>query len=151
MGVIRAELFFEYNILKSLKEKSIDAIIWNLIERYGIQLFGLIIGIILARLLTPADYGLIGMIGVFFVLANVFVNSGFGSAYIQKKDANETDASTIFFFNITISFFFYFVFWLTSPLIANFYNQPELVKLTRVSAIVIIIGSFGIGKFCSSA
>ena len=82
------------------KQKSIDAIICNLFQRYGNLAFKLLIGIILARLLTPADYGLIGIITVFFALARVFVNSGFGSAYIQKQDATEIDASTIFFFNL---------------------------------------------------
>lgn len=128
--------------MDSLKQKSIDAVIWNLLEKYGNQVIGLIIGVILARLLTPADYGLIGMITVFFALAMVFVNSGFGTAYIQKKDANETDASTIFFFNIFVSAFFYVILWFVAPLIANFYNQDELVNLIRVMAIVLIISSF---------
>lgn len=129
--------------MSSLKQKSIDAIIWNLIEKYGVQLVSLVIGVILARLLTPADYGLIGMITVFFVLAMVFVNSGFGTAYIQKKNATETDASTIFFFNIFISTFFYIILWFSAPLIAKFYNQEQLISLTRVSAVVLIINSFG--------
>lgn len=129
--------------MKDLKQKSIDAVIWNLIARYGIQLFSLIIGIILARLLTPADYGLIGMVTVFFALALVFVNSGFGKAYIQKKDANEVDASTIFFFNIFVSIFLYFLLWFSAPLIGGFYEQPQLKNLIRVSAIVLIISAFG--------
>ena len=71
--------------MDNLKQKSINAVIWSLIQRYGTQIFSLIIGVILARLLTPADYGLIGMITVFFALAMVFVNGGFGLAFIQKK------------------------------------------------------------------
>lgn len=130
--------------MANLKEKSINAVIWNLLERYGNQFVSLIIGVILARILTPADYGLIGMITVFFALAMVFVNSGFGSAYIQKKDANEDDASTIFFFNIGLSSFFYIIFWLLAPLIANFYNQIELINLIRVSSVILIINSFSI-------
>ena len=130
--------------MNNLKQKSIDAIIWNLIEKYGIQVVGLIIGVILARLLTPEDYGLIGMIAVFFALAMVFVNSGFGAAYIQKKDATETDASTIFYFNIFVSILLYIILWLSAPLIAKFYDQDQLVSLTRVSALVLIINSFGL-------
>lgn len=129
--------------MQNLKQKSIDAVIWNLMDRYGNQIFSLIIGVVLARLLTPADYGLIGMISVFFALAQVFINSGFGAAYIQKNDANETDASTIFFFNIFISTSLYFVLWFIAPLIASFYNQELLINLTRVAAIVLIINSFG--------
>ncbi len=128
--------------MTDLKQKSVDAIIWNLIQRYGTQVISLIIGVILARLLTPADYGLIGMISVFFALAMVFVNSGFGAAYIQNKNANETDASTIFFFNLFTSIFFYIILWFTAPLIASFYNQDQLVDLIRVASIVLIINSF---------
>lgn len=129
--------------MSDLKQKSIDAIIWNLIARYGNQIVGLIIGVILARLLTPADYGLIGMISIFFALAMVFINSGFGTAYIQKKDATETDASTIFFFNIFVSTLFYILLWFSAPLIAKFYDQTQLVSLTRVASVILIINSFG--------
>jgi O-antigen/teichoic acid export membrane protein len=128
--------------LSDLKQKSIDAIIWNLVEKYGIQMVGLVIGIVLARLLTPSDYGLIGMITVFFAFASVFVNSGFGAAYIQKKDANEVDASTIFYFNLVVSIFFYVIFWFSAPLIAKFYEQEQLIDLFRVASIVLIINSF---------
>ncbi len=130
--------------MSNLKQKSIDAIIWNLIAKYGIQIFSLIIGVILARLLTPADFGLIGMITVFFVLAEVFINSGFGAAFIQKRNVNETDASTIFFFNIFISIFLYLILWMMAPLIASFYDQNQLVYLTRVSSLIIIINSLGL-------
>lgn len=129
--------------MSDIKRKSIDAIIWNLFEKYGIQIVNLILGVILARLLTPADYGLIGMITVFFALAMVFVNSGFGAAYIQKKDATETDASTIFYFNIFVSTFFYGFLWFAAPLIADFYEQEQLIDLIRVASIILIINSFG--------
>lgn len=128
--------------MSNLKQKSIDAIIWNLIEKYGIQIIKLIIGVILARLLTPADYGLIGLITVFFALARVFINSGFGAAYIQKKDADQIDASTIFFFNLIVSFLLYCLLWISAPLIAMFYGETQLINLVRVSAIILIINSF---------
>lgn len=128
----------------NLKQKSIDGIIWNLIEKFGIQLVKLILGVVLARLLTPADYGLIGMITVFFVIANVFIDSGFGLAYIQKKDANEKDASTIFFFNLFISILLYLLIWMFAPSIANFYKEPQLINLSRVMGINLIINSFSI-------
>ena len=129
--------------MTNLKQKSIDAIVWSLFERYGIQIVSIIIGIILARLLTPNDYGLIGMITVFFVFARVFVISGFGIAYIQKKDATDIDASTIFFFNIFVGIFFYVLLWFCAPLIAQFYDKPVLLNLTRVSSLVLIINAFG--------
>ena len=121
--------------MSDLKQKSIDAIIWNLIEKYGIQIFSLIIGVILARLLTPADYGLIGMISVFFALAMVFVNSGFGAAYIQKKDVDEVDASTIFYFNIFVSIFFYIVLWFSAQHSKRVYGKKlrDLQQLIGIS------------------
>lgn len=130
--------------MSTLKQKSVDGIIWNLTEKFGIQFIKLILGVILARLLTPADYGLIGMITVFFVVANVFVDSGFGLAYIQKKDADETDASTIFFFNLIVSIILYLLLWFTASLIANFYEQTQLIDLVRVMGLILIINSFSI-------
>lgn len=128
--------------MKNLKNKSVDAILWNLFEQYGNQFVALFIGIILARLLTPKDYGLIGMISVFFVIAKVFVTSGFGLAYIQNKNANQLDASTIFYFNVVISALLYFCLWIGAPLIADFYNEQILIPLTRVASLVIIINAF---------
>ena len=124
------------------KQKSLDAIIWNLFEQYGNQFVSLFIGIILARLLTPNDYGLIGMISVFFLLSRVFVNGGFGLAYIQNQNADEKDASTIFYFNVAVSILLYFCLWVAAPFIADFYDEQILISLTRVSALVIIIDAF---------
>lgn len=128
--------------MRDLRQKSIDAIIWNLIEKYGIQLVSLVIGIVLARLLTPSDYGLIGMITVFFAIAMVFVNSGFGMAFIQNKEATEKDGGTIFIFNIVVSLVLYLVLWFLAPYIALFYDQAQLIKLVRIASLVIVINSF---------
>lgn len=130
--------------MSNLKQKSVDGVIWTLAEKFGIQFIKMILGIILARLLTPDDYGLIGMITVFFVISNVFIDSGFGLAYIQKKDASDDDASTIFYFNLAISTFFYAILWFSAPLIAEFYNQEQLVELTRIMSLILIINSFAI-------
>ncbi len=130
--------------MNSLRKRSIDGVIWNLLEKIGIQLIKLVLGVLLARLLTPTDYGLIGMITVFFVISNLFIDSGFRLAYIQKKDATEIDASTIFFFNIFISFMFYGLIYIFAPSIASFYKEPQLVDLIRVMGIILIINSFGI-------
>jgi len=130
--------------LSSLRQKSINGVIWNLTEKVGKQFIKVILGVILARLLTPADYGLIGMITVFFAISTVFIDSGFGLAYIQKKEATDVDASTIFYFNLVVSSLFYIVFWFTAPLIANFYGESQLIQLIRVMSIVLIINSFGL-------
>ena len=133
--------------MQSLKQKSVDGVIWSLIEKIGIQLVRLILGVILARMLTPADYGLIGIITVFFSIVMVFISSGFGMAFIQKQEANEIDASTIFYFNLMVSFFFYILLWFFAPFIANFYNEIQLVSLIRVLSIILIINSFTLIQF----
>ncbi len=83
-----------------LKEKAVKGISWNLIEKFGGNMMSFVLGIILARLLTPADYGLIGMITVFFAVASVIINGGFGEAYVQKKQVTDNDANTVFFTNL---------------------------------------------------
>ena len=128
--------------MSELKNKSVDGIIWNLMEKYGIQIVKLTLGIVLARLLTPSDYGLISMVTVFFVIANVFIDGGFALAYIQKKDATDIDASTIFFFNLFVSSLAYGLLWVVAPMIANFYEEQQLVDLIRTMGIILIINSF---------
>lgn len=127
-----------------LKEKAVEGIIWNFIERFGIQGMNFILSIILARLLTPADFGLIGMITVFFIIAQVFIDSGFGKAYVQKKTVSNIDASTIFYFNLIVSVLLYGLLWVAAPLIARFYEHPILIELTRVMGLVVIINSFSV-------
>ena len=93
----------------------------------------------LARILSPGDYGIIGMLSIFFALATTFQDSGFGSALIQKKSRTDEDYSTVFFFNIGASWVIYAVLFLTAPYIADFYNTPILTSVTRVSALTFII------------
>ena len=127
-----------------LIQKSINGVGWNFLENIANYLIKFIIGIILARLLSPSDYGLIGMTVVFFTIAEVFINSGFSQAFIQKKDASEMDASTIFIINFVVSLLFYVVFWFCAPSIANFFNQPILIKLIRIMSVIVIINSLNI-------
>ena len=130
--------------MDSLKQKSVDGVIWTLLEKFGSQFIKIILGVILARLLTPTDYGLIGMISVFFAISMVFIDSGFGLAYVQKQDADDKDASTIFYFNLVVSTLLYLVLWFTAPLIADFYGEDQLLLLIRVMGCVLIINSFGL-------
>ena len=81
----------------------------------------------------PADYGLIGMLAIFFAFSELFVGSGLSMALIQKSDRTEVDYSTIFHFNLIVSVIFYFILFLSAPLIAQFFNVPQLITLTRVS------------------
>lgn len=125
----------------SLKSKAVKGVVWNAVNTYSIQGLQFVLGIILARLLSPSDYGLIGMTGIFFAVSNVFIDSGFGSALVQKKDRNEDDYCTVFYINFTVSLLFYCVLFIIAPYVADFFEQPLLRDLMRVSALTLIINA----------
>ena len=127
-----------------LKNRTSKALFWSFLESIGFRGVQFIIGIILARLLFPEHFGLIGMLAVFLGVAQLFVNSGFGAALIQKRESTTTDSSTIFYFNIIVGFFTVVLLWLIAPWIASFYNQPILTLLTRALSLTIVINSFSL-------
>ena len=129
---------------ESIKTKAIRGILWNAIDKFAAQGVQFIIGIILARLLMPKDFGLIGMLSIFIALSQSFIDSGMGSGLIQKQNRSDVDFSTVFVFNLCVSLFFYGILFITAPLIARFYNMPQLVNLTRVLSLNIIINSLAI-------
>lgn len=129
---------------KSLKDKTISGMIWSFVERFGFLFIQFISNIILARLLTPADFGLIGMMMVFIAISTVLIEGGLGSALIQKINPTKEDYSTIFFTNIIIAIFLYFVLFFTAPNIASFYHQPKLAELLKIIGLILIIDSFSI-------
>lgn len=113
---------------KNVKKSAILGFIWRFSERMGAQFVTFIVSIVIARLLDPEDFGIIAMVNVFIALADVLVNSGFGNALIQKKNADEVDFSTVFYFQIAFSVVIYIVLFFTAPLISNFYgNEYELL------------------------
>lgn len=114
-------------------------VIWRLAERFGAQFVAFIVSIILARLLTPEDYGTIALVTVFTTLLNVFVDSGFGTALIQKKDADDLDFSSVFYFNIVICIFLFAVMCIFAPLIADYYNRTDLTPVIRVLSFTLVI------------
>ena len=118
--------------------------IWTALQRYSTMLIQFISGIILARLLTPHDYGCIGMLAIFMVLAESFIDGGFGSALIQKKRPTQEDYSTIFFWNIGMSVILYAVLYVSAPWIAKFYNIPLLCDVLRVQGVILFIYAFNI-------
>jgi O-antigen/teichoic acid export membrane protein len=118
--------------------------LWVAVEKFSVQAGQLVIGIVLARLLVPEDYGLIGMLSIFLAISQSFVDSGMGSGLIQKKDRTDVDFSTVFVFNFLVSAAFYMGLFFAAPLIANFYNEPRLVLLTKVITLTIIINSLAI-------
>ncbi len=128
----------------NLKHKTVKGVFWSTIEKFGVQGTQFITLIFLARLLSPSDFGLIGMLTVFIALSQAFIDSGFSAALIQKKETTNTDYSTIFFFNIAVSIFLYFILFFLAPYIAAFYHEPKLIFITRVISINFIINAFSI-------
>lgn len=116
---------------------------WSALERFSIQGVQFVVMLIMARLLTPADYGLVGMLTVFMAVAQVFIYSGFGNALVRKQDRTQVDCSTVFFFNLGMSVIMYAILFFCAPLIAVFYNEPQLVNITRVIGLTLIINAFG--------
>jgi teichuronic acid exporter len=128
----------------ALRDKVISGVIWSAIERISVQVVRFGITIILARLLSPGDYGLLGMLAIFIALSNVFIDSGLGQALIQKKDADNIDYSTIFYYNIALAILFYIILFFSAPYIAEFYKQPLLKDLSRVVFLNLIFSSLSL-------
>lgn len=124
-----------------LKEKMTTGLIWSTLDRFLTFLIQFILGIILARILMPEDYGLIGMIAIFIAISQSVVDSGFFTALVQKRDVNQTDYSTIFFFNIVVGVVLYLLLFLSADFIADFYEIAVLSDLTKVVGINILIVS----------
>ncbi len=128
----------------SLKLKTVHGVFWSFFERVGQQGIQIVIFIILARLLLPAQFGLIGMLTIFMAVAQSFINSGFGSALIQKKDATDVDSCSIFYFNIVIGIIAAGLLCLAAPWIAAFFEEPALTALTRFLSLNLVINSFAL-------
>ncbi len=127
--------------MSNIRTKVVSGLFWKFAERAGAEIVAFVVQIILARLMLPSDFGTIALVTVFINLANVFVNSGFGISLIQKKEVDNIDFSTIFFFNIGFSVLFYTCLFLFAPTIANFYEMPILKPVLRVLGIQVIIAA----------
>lgn len=123
----------------SYSTMAVSGSIWTILERLGANGVTFVVNILLARLLLPEDYGAIAMISVFISIADILVQSGLGSALIQKKDADDIDFSTIFYFNIGFSIVLYFLLFVSAPFVARFYNMEILSPVLRVMGISVII------------
>jgi O-antigen/teichoic acid export membrane protein len=131
-------------MVDSLRSKTIRALFWSFLESIGLQGIRFIVGIVLARLLLPEQFGLIGMLMIFMAVAQSFLDSGFGAALIQKREATATDTCSIFYFNILVGLAAAGLLCLVAPWIAAFYNQPILTPLTRALSLTLVINSFGL-------
>lgn len=120
----------------------VKGMVWSMLERVSVQSVQFILGIILARILSPSEYGTIGLLTVIIAFMQVFVDSGFSKALIQKQDRTQTDISTVFFFNVIISIVCYVLLWISAPFIANYYNNTLLIDLMRVISLSLIFGAF---------
>lgn len=127
---------------QNLRSKTVSGVLWSAVERFSLQGVQFIINIIMARLLLPSDYGMIGMLAVFLQISQTFIDSGFSDALIQKKDRTDKDLSTVFYFNIVLSIVLYLLIFLSAPYIADFYHTPELELVTRIITLNLVIASF---------
>lgn len=116
--------------------------LWRLMERIGAQGVSLLVSIVLARLLDPSAFGVVAMITVVTSFLQVFLDGGFSIALIQKKDADDLDFSSVFYFNVVFSLFLYAVLYFISPMVASFYQQPSLTQLLRALGLTLIVFAF---------
>lgn len=126
---------------ESLRGKTLKGMIWSFAENFSLQGIQFIIGILLARVLSPSDYGMVGMLAIFTAVSQTLINSGFSTALVRKNNRTQTDLSTTFYFNIVVGFVLYFVLFFSGQLIADFYNTPLLSDLIKVTAISLILNS----------
>ncbi|MGG7213216.1 lipopolysaccharide biosynthesis protein [Clostridium nigeriense] len=127
---------------QNTKRKVINSLFWKLMERGGVQGIQFIVQVVLARILSPNDYGIISLITIFISLANVFIQSGFNTALIQKKDVKEEDFSSVLYISLFVSIVLYILLFFTSPFIADFYGILELKQVLRVLSIILFFGAF---------
>lgn len=129
---------------QELNRKIAKGVLWSSVERFSVQIVTFGLGLVIARLLTPSDYGVIAMISVFLALSGAFIDSGFSLALVRKIDRTEADNATAFYFNILVGVLVYIILFVTAPLIASFFDVPLLKQITRVAALSMIFNSFGI-------
>lgn len=126
---------------ENLKNKAVTGVMWTAIQKYSTMGAQFVAGIILARLLTPEDYGCVGLLAIFMVVAGALQDAGFGSALIQKKHPTNMDYSTVFFWNLGVSAIVYALLYVSAPWIASFYHIPSLYPVFRVQALVLFTGA----------
>ncbi|MBE6291944.1 MAG: lipopolysaccharide biosynthesis protein [Bacteroidales bacterium] len=126
----------------SLKSKTVKGVMWSSIDRFTTQGISFVFSMLIARMLLPSDYGVIGMLAIFMSVSQCFIDSGFGTALVRKNDRTEEDFCTVFYFNIAVACICYALLFLASPYIARFYNLPLLESVTKVWGLNLIISSF---------
>ena len=125
-----------------LKKKALKGVLWSGIDKAGVKAMSFIVSIVIARILSPSDYGIIGMILVFIAIANIFIDSGMSQALVQRKNRSSADMATAFYFNIVVAVVCYAILFATAPIIAGFYQVELLIPILRLLGLNIIICSF---------
>ena len=128
----------------SLKQKAAKGVLWSTVERFSVQGVQFLIMIVMARLLTPHDYGIIGMLAIFLAVSQSLIDSGFSQALIRKQDRTEFDNNTVFYFNIVVSALLYVILYVSAPFVADFYDTPQLCPVMRVVCLGIIFNSLAV-------
>lgn len=125
----------------SLKDKTVHGVKWNAVDNLSNYIVGFVVSIVLARLLTPDDYGLLGIVAIFTAISEAIIGGGLSNALIRKKNVTEDDYNTMFIANMVMSLFLYIIIFFSAPFIALFFGREELILLTRVSTISIVFGA----------
>ena len=117
------------------------SLFWKLLERFGVQGIQFVLQIVLARLLDPTHYGVLSIMIVFTTLANVFIQTGFNTALIQNKDVTEEDYSSVFWVSMLIAGVLYIAIFLAAPVVAAFYEMPDIIWPLRILALMLLPGA----------
>lgn len=124
-----------------LKDKVLSSFVWQLLQRVLTQLISFGVSVVLARILAPEDYGVVALSGMFIILIGIFIDSGLGTALVQKKNADELDYNTVFYSNVFIAVAVYFVVFCMAPLLSKIFGNPQVTPVIRVMALSMPIGS----------
>lgn len=130
--------------MSELKEKTVKSMIWNALDSFSIQGVQFLVMLFMARLLSPGDYGLVGMAAIFIAVSNSLIDSGFSQALIRKQERTEVDKSTVFYFNIVVSVLLYSITFVCAPLVADFYKMPLLADVIKVLCVVFFLNSLSV-------
>ena len=128
----------------SLKGRIVRGVVWSSVERFSVQGVQFLVMLVIAKILTPSDFGLVGMLAIFLAVAQSLIDSGFSQALIRKQDRTERDNSTVFYFNIVASALLYALLHVSAPWVADFYKEPQLCLLMRVLCLVVVVNSFAV-------
>ena len=126
----------------SLKQKTISGVVWTFAQQFGSQIISFAVSLILARILLPSDFGTIAIFSVLMGIGSVLIDSGLTNSLIRTQDVDDTDLSTVFYFNFVVSFIVYLLIVVTAPFVADFFNIPALTNIIRVYAIILPVGAF---------